>query len=107
MTTTNDIISKALSILKGHDFYWMMDDYAYTNGTMESAKANMKYFVETIKQLPTDLYNLMKNLWMAEYNYCGCFRPCWTSDKAPQYKEKKEKLYAEVEAILNPIPMVA
>lgn len=102
MTTTNDILNKALSILKGHDFYWMMDDYAYTNGTMESAKANMKYFVETIKQLPTDLYNLMKDLWMAEYNYCGCFRPCWTSDKAPKCKEEKEKLYAEVNALLHP-----
>lgn len=107
MTTTNDIISTALSILKGHDFYWMMDDYAYTNGTMESAKENMKHFVETIKQLPTNLYNLMKELWMAEYNYCGCFRPMWTSDKAPMYKEEKEKLYAEVEEILNPLPMVA
>lgn len=107
MTTTNDIISKALSILKGHDFYWMMDDYAYTNGTMESAKANMKYFVETIKNLPSDLYTLMKSLWMAEYNYCGCFRPGWTSDKAPIYKEEKEKLYAEVESIITPQLMAA
>lgn len=107
MTTTNDILNKALSILKGHDFYWMMDDYAYTNGTMESAKANMEYFVETIRQLPINLYNLMKDLWMAEYNYCGCFRPMWTSDKAPQYKEEKEKLYAEVEAIIQPLLMAA
>lgn len=107
MTTTNDILSKALSILKGHDFYWMMDDYAYTNGTMNSAKANMRHFVETIIQLPSDLYNLMKDLWMAEYNYCGCFRPMWTSDKAPMYKEEKEKLYAEVEAILNPLRVAA
>lgn len=107
MTTTNDIISKALSILKGHDFYWMMNDYAYTNGTMESAKTSMKYFVETIKQLPTSLYNLMKDLWMAEYNYCSCFRPMWTSDKAPQYEAEKEKLYAEVEAILSPIAEAA
>lgn len=102
MTTTNDIISKALTILKGHDFYWMMDDYAYTNGTMKSAEANMRHFVETIKQLPTDLYELMKLLWMAEYNYCGCFRPFWTSDKAPIYKEEKDQLYAEVEAIITP-----
>ena len=107
MTTTNDIISKALSILKGHDFYWMMDDYAYTNGTMESAKANMKHFVEIIKQLPSDLYELMKSLWMAEYNYCGCFRPMWTSDKAHIYKEEKEKLYAEVEAVFTPHLMAA
>lgn len=107
MTTTNDILSKALSILKGHDFYWMMDDYAYTNGTKDGAKASMRYFVETIKQLPSDLYNLMKDLWMAEYNYCGCFRPMWTSDKAPIYKEEKEKLYAEVEAILNPMQLAA
>lgn len=107
MTTTNDIITKALSILKGHDFYWMMNDYAYTNGTMTSAESNMRYFVETIKQLPTDLYEMMKSLWMAEYNYCGCFRPGWTSEKAPMYKEEMEKLYAEVEAILTPQPMAA
>lgn len=107
MTTTNEIISKALSILKGHDFYWMMDDYACINGTMGNAKANMRYFVETIKQLPSDLYNLMKSLWMAEYNYCSCFRPCWTSEKAPMYKEHKEKLYAEVEAIITPQLMAA
>lgn len=107
MTTTNDIISKAISILKGHDFYWMMDDYAYTNGTMESAKANMRYFVETIKQLPSDLYELMKSLWMAEYNYCGCFRPFYTSQDAPKYKEEKERLQAEIEAIINPIAIAA
>lgn len=105
--TTTEIITKALEILKGHDFYWMMDDYAYTNGTMNSAKANMRYFVETIKQLPADLYNLLKDLWMAEYNYCGCFRPMWTSDKALMYKEEKEKLYAEVEALLNPMQVAA
>jgi len=107
MTTTNDIISKALQILKGHDFYWMMSDFAYTDGTMDRAKANMRYFVETIKQLPTDLYTLMKDLWMAEYNYCGCFRPMWTSDDAPKYEAEKEKLYAEVEAILSPIAVAA
>ncbi len=107
MTTTNDIISKALSILKGHDFYWMMDDYAYTNGTMKSAEANMRYFVETIKQLPSDLYQLMKSLWMAEYNYCGCFRPGWTSEEAPKYKEEIERLRAEVENYITPMPMVA
>lgn len=107
MTTTNDIISKALSILKGHDFYWMMDDYAYTNGTMKSAEANMRYFVQTIKQLPSDLYELMKSLWMAEYNYCGCFRPMWTSKEASKYKTEKEKLYAEVEAIITPQLMAA
>lgn len=103
MTATNDILSKALSILKGHDFNWMMDDYAYTNGAKNRAKANMKYFVETIKQLPADLYELMKSLWMAEYHYYSGY----SSDKAPQYKEEKEKLYAEVEAHLQPQQMVA
>ena len=107
MTTTNDIINKALSILKGHDFYWVMDDYAYTNGTMESAKANMRLFVNTIKQLPSDLCELMKLLWMAEYNYCGCFRPFWTSDKAPMYKEQKERLFAEITEIVTPQSMAA
>lgn len=107
MTTTNDIISKALSILKRHDFYWMMDDYAYTNGSMKSAEANMRYFVKTIKQLPTDLYELMKSLWMAEYNYCGCFRPMRTSEKAPMYKQEIERLNAEVENIISIMPMVA
>ena len=107
MTTTNDIISNALSILKGHDFYRMMDDYAYTNGTMKSAEANMRYFVKTIKELPTDLYELMRSLWMAEYNYCGCFRPGWTSEEAPKYKEEIERLRAEVENYITPMPMVA
>lgn len=107
MITNNDIISKALSILKSHDFYWMMDDYAYTNGTLGRAEANMRYFVSTIKQLPSELYNLMKSLWMAEYNYCSCFRPGWTNPEAPKYEEEKEKLYAEVEALLTPITMAA
>lgn len=107
MITTYEIISKALSILKGHDFYWMMDDYACTNGTMENAKANMRYFVETIKQLPSELYELMKSLWMAEYNYCSCFRPCWTSENASMYKAEKERLYDEVENIISPMSVAA
>lgn len=107
MTTTNNIISKAFSILNNHDFYWMMDDYACTNGAMNRAKANMRYFVETINELPSDLYNLMKSLWMAEYNYCACFRSMRTSDKASQYKAEKERLYAEVESILTPIAVAA
>lgn len=105
--TTTEIINKALSILKGHDFYWMMDDFAYTNGAKESAKEHMRYFVNTIKELPKDLYELMKSLWMAEFNHCACFRPCWTSKDEPKYKEEKERLYAEVNAIIQPLEMVA
>lgn len=107
MTTTNDIISKALSILKGHDFYWMMDDYAYTNGGCNRAKASMRHYVETITQLPADLYDLMKRLWIAEYDYCSCFRPFYTSDEAPARKEAMDALRAEVEAIINPIAIAA
>lgn len=105
--TTHEIIKKALQILKQHDFYWMMNDYAYTNGEREKAKANMRSFVKTIKALPSEVSELMKKLWIAEYNYCGCFRPFSTSDEAPIYKKEKEKLYAEVDAIISPLAMVA
>lgn len=105
--TTSEILTAALAILKGHDFYWIMDDFAYTNGTCSDAKANMREYVKTIKQLPSDLYELMRSLWIAQYNYCGCFRPFWISDKAPQYKEETEKLMAEVECILSTMNIAA
>ena len=95
-----EIIEKALSILKGHDFYWMMDDFAYTNGTMNSAKANMQFFVKTISQLPTDLYQLLKDLWMATYEWCSCFRPMWTAEDHKEKEARKNELQAQVEALI-------
>lgn len=98
--TNSELINKALNILKGHDFYYMMDDYAYTNGAVERAKASMRYFVEVTNKIGGEIRETLRALWIATFNYCSCFRPFWTSEKAPQFKEEMEALTAKVEAYL-------
>lgn len=98
--TTSELINKALNILKGHDFYYMMDDYAYTNGAVERAKASMLYFVEVANEIGGEIRETLRALWIATYNYCACFRPFWTSEKAPSYKEEIDTLTAKVQSYI-------
>lgn len=99
--TTSELINKALNILKGHDFYYMMDDYAYTNGAADRAKASMLHFVEVTNEIGGEIRETLRALWIATYNYCSCFRPFWASEKAPQFREEMGILTAKVEAYLS------
>lgn len=98
--TTKSIIEKALSILKGHDFYYMMDDYAYTNGAVERAKESMRYFVEVTNSLPSDLRQLLRDLWIATYDWCSCFRPMWTATDHKEKEAKMNELKSKVENLI-------
>lgn len=62
-------IEKALNILKGHDFYWFMADFAYTDGTRDNAKASMKYFVKVVSQIDNkNIREALRNLWTLYYD---------------------------------------
>lgn len=99
--TTSELINIALNILKGHDFYYMMDDYAYTNGAVERAKASMLKFVEVTNEIGGEIRETLRALWIATYNYCACFRPFGTSDEATKFKEEIGTLTAKVETYLS------
>ena len=96
---TIDIIKRALSILNSHDFYYMMADYGYEKAE-RSAKASMKYFVEVTNTLPSDLREMMRNLWIAAYEYCACSRPFWTSPDIEEKKAVYENLKNQVNALV-------
>ena len=95
----NNIIKKALSILDNHDFYYMMSDYEYEKAK-RSARASMKYFVEVTNTLPSNLREMMRNLWIAAYEYYACERPCWTSPDITEKKAAYENLKNKVNALV-------
>ena len=96
---TIDIIKKALSILNNHDFYYMMVDYGYDKAE-SSARASMKYFVEVNNTLPSELRELMRNLWIAACDYSACSRPFWTSPDIEEKKAVYENLKNQVNALV-------
>ncbi len=97
--TTNETIKKALSILNGHDFYYMMVDYGYASAEA-SAKSSMRHFVEVTNTLPSELRLLLRDLWIATYNWCACFRPMWTAEDHKEKEDRKNELQAKVNIIL-------
>lgn len=88
--TITETIKQALSILDAHDFYYMMADSSY-NAAAERAKASMRKFVKVTDTLPADLRQMLRDLWVATYDWCACFRPMWT---ASDHKEKECKVRA-------------
>lgn len=97
--TTIDTIKKALSILNGHDFYYMMVDYGYATAA-ENAKSSMLHFVEVTNTLPSDLREILRNLWIATYEWRACFRPMWTADDHKEKENKMKELKAKVESLI-------
>ena len=96
---TIDTIKEALSILNNHDFNYSMVDYGYENA-VRNAKASMKYFVEVTNTLPSDLREMMRNLWIAAYEYCACSRPFWTSPDIEEKEAIYENLKNQVSALV-------
>lgn len=82
---TIETIKQALSILKSHDFYYMMVDFGYEEAE-KRAKESMKLFVKVTNTLPGEMRQLMRDLWTSAYEYFACERPFWTS---PDINEKK------------------
>jgi hypothetical protein len=97
---TIELINTALSILKGHDFYYFMDDNAYTNGSVEQAKQSMRDFVAVTNEIGGEMRDTLRALWTANYHYSHCFLPGWTSPDAKEYKSTIKELNAKVNTYL-------
>lgn len=97
--TTTETIRQALSILKTHDFYYMMVESGYDKAKSR-AIASMKHFVEVTNTLPSDLRQLMRNLWIAAYEYFACERPFWTSPDINEKKAVYDSLKDQVNALV-------
>ena len=94
-----DTLKKALSILKEHDFYYMMTDSGY-NSAAAKAKASMEDFVKVTNTLPSELRQLMRDLWIATYEWCACFQPMWTSSDHKEKEIKMKYLQSKVESLV-------
>lgn len=90
---TIEIINKALSTLKNHDWYWMMADYSHP--AMGYARGNMRYFVELVATIAdADIRNALRELWIATYDYIHA--NMWSKDEKANklYETKKARLMA-------------
>jgi len=68
MATTSQKIEKALSIMKSHDWYWMMADY--TNPAYGNAYGSMRAFVEVVASIADSaIVKALRELWTATYEY--------------------------------------
>lgn len=83
-------IEKALNILEGHDFYWFMADFAYTDGTRDDAKASMRYFVKVVAQIENkNIREALRNLWIL---YCDKARARVNGQDVESFNNKAEEL---------------
>ena len=66
MATVNKI-EKALSIMRNHDWYWMMSE---TNKAYGYAYCSMKSFVELVATIDNgSIVKAMRDLWLANYEF--------------------------------------
>ena len=90
MATTENKIEKALSILKGHDWYWMMSD---SNSAYGYARGSMRAFVELIATIADSIVvKALRDLWTANYEFAH--NRC--------NKEAFKAKEAELMSIINP-----
>jgi len=89
MATTENKIEKALSILKGHDWYWMMSD---SNSAYGYARGSMRAFVELVATIENAaIVKALRDLWTAHYEFAH-------NSNKEAFKAKEAKLMA----IINP-----
>ena len=97
MTTTTQKIEKALSIMKAHDWYWMMADY--TNPAYGNAYGSMRCFVELVATINDNvIVKALRDLWMATYNYVHATMFGSNDEAKTEFKAKE----AELMVLLRP-----
>jgi hypothetical protein len=101
MENQKELIKHALNILDAQDFYYQMDDYAYTNGRAYGEEANMKYFVKVTNQIGGSIRQDLRDLWIATYHYCVCTFPGYDSTKQAMYKQKINMLKEKINKYLE------
>lgn len=97
--TITETIKQALSILDAHDFYYMMADSSYS-AAAGRAKASMRQFVKVTDTLPADLRQMLRDLWVATYDWCACFRPMWTASDHKEKEARMNDLKTTVESLI-------
>lgn len=89
MATTANKIEKALSILNGHDWYWMMSD---SNSAYGYARGSMRAFVELVATIEdVAIVKALRDLWTANYEFAH-------NSNKETFKAKE----AELMAVINP-----
>lgn len=81
MATANKI-EKALQILKGHDWYWMMCD---SNSAYGYARGSMRAYVELVATIDdAAIIKAMRDLWTANYEFAHnrCDKETFTAREA-------------------------
>ena len=97
MATTSQKVEKALSILKGHDWYWAMADYS--SPAYDNAYSSMRSFVEVVASIADNaIVEALRDLWKATYDYIHA--TMWSSDDAAKAEFKAKE--AELMSIINP-----
>lgn len=97
MATTSQKIEKALSILKGHDWYWAMADYS--NPAYGNAYGSMRAFVGVVASISdSSIVKALRDLWKATYDYVHA--TMWSS--SVEAKETFKAKESELMAIINP-----
>ena len=93
MTTTANKIEKALSIMKSHDWYWMMADY--TNPAYGNAYGSMRAFVEVVASITdSTIVKALRDLWTATYEYVHATMFGGSSEAKETFKAKESELMA-------------
>ena len=96
MATTAKKIEKALQILKGHDWYWMMCD---SNSAYGYARGSMRAFVELVATInDSSIVKALRDLWTATYNYVHA--TMWSANE--KAKAEFEAIKAELMAVIKP-----
>lgn len=90
MVTTANIINEALSILRNHDWYWMMSDsknaYGYACGSMRA-------FVELVATInDAVIVKALRDLWTAHYDYVHATMWNNNDEAKAQFKAKETEL---------------
>lgn len=96
--TTIETIQNAISILQSHDFYYQMSDNY--RSAHESAEASMKHFVQVTNTLTAEMRQLMRDLWVANYDYYNCMAPFFTAPDIDEKRAHRDALQAKVDALI-------
>ncbi|MBR6892744.1 MAG: hypothetical protein IKN15_05860 [Bacteroidaceae bacterium] len=92
MATTKEKIEQALTILKYHDFMWMMSD---SNNAKASAKGNMRAFVKLVASIQDKtIVKALRELWIANYEYVNATFMIQNEDAKAKFKAKQAELMA-------------
>lgn len=100
--TTTEIISKAMKVMDGHDWWWCFADY--THPDIDYARGSMREFVELVATIQdAAVRNAMRELWVATYEnvHANMFHDNEEASKA--YETKK----AELMKIIRPCVALA